>query len=279
MSVDVVTLALAKAYADELVANGGDPEKTEQIIRDKIDEVLGEIGPIGESDWNAAEGEPGYIKNKTHYDISTSIPKGQDFWNGPTGTEEWFNTEALLEGRNTYFVSDEEFTYEDLQKITKKDLLLNVNGQLQTGENLLTYFSLEPIVSGKFYNFNTNFGPLILIALEDTDLSSFFGVPITCKKGVMFTYPSNAEEKIFVSRLNFKKIKQLDLKYIPEVAFGKIEAQDMGKTATITITDREGQKQVITINDGKDGESYTLTETDKAQIKTIIYDDIMRGEW
>lgn len=41
MSIDVTTLALAKAYADEAAIAGGSPEETKQYIDEKIQELIG----------------------------------------------------------------------------------------------------------------------------------------------------------------------------------------------------------------------------------------------
>lgn len=291
MSIDVVTLALAKAYADELIANGGDPEKTEQIIRDKINEVLGSIG--GGADWAVNdETAAGYIKNRTHYDINKTVE-----WDGDTsGLESVILTEADTdEGFMSfvmYKVSEEEFENpETICQIKEKDVNIMMIGddfeiemtgeEAGAGEN---YFFEE----GKYYMAL----PFILWVQENNTNVSFEGL---LGEGAVFPFnkglwlikanvPQEIDDQLVQAvmwphLININGTKQLDLKYIPEAAFGEFTLKDYGTYGILKYTDRNGKVQEITIQDGPPGPVYTLTEGDKSSIKTSIYNEIMAGGW
>ena len=51
-----------------------------------------------------------------------------------------------------------------------------------------------------------------------------------------------------------------------------------GKVTTIKITDKDGTK-TATINDGADGEPYTLTAADKAAIKDAVIASLTTEKW
>ena len=85
-------------------------------------------------------------------------------------------------------------------------------------------------------------------------------------------------------------VKQLDLKYIPDIAFGTLEMSKVGTTATIKYTDRNNNIQTVTINDGQkgaDGQPGYVpvrgtdywTEADKAEIKSYVNNAILGGSW
>lgn len=265
MSIDVVTLALAKAYADELVANGGDPEKTEQIIRDKIDEVLGEIGSIGGSaDWAVNdENAAGYIKNRTHYDLGeVYVPnKAADgtelYWEGPTGNEVYGQDYFIaVEQDGTYFyaykVSNNTIDFKDMDSIGGDNLILNYQGTLTKGNEIFEDFKPQEIAPGYAKAIMADGVPVLVSVIQGFDLS-LVGQEGTASSGIYFIYAEMEEEKIYLAQVKYQKIKQLDLKYIPDLAFGDIEARDYGSQAQVTITKRDGTTQKITINDGQAG--------------------------
>lgn len=301
MSIDVVTLALAKAYADELVANGGDPEKTEQIIRDKINEVLGSIGTG--ADWAVNdETAAGYIKNRTHYDINKTVK-----WDGNTSGLDSVTlleqeAEGIIMSYVMYKVSEEFENPETICQIKEKDVNITMVGDgfqaeitsedMGIGENYL-------FEEGKYYMAL----PFILWVEENNTRVSFEdllgeGKIYTFNKGLWLikaNMPQEIEDQsiqavLWPHSINIKGTKRLDLKYIPEAAFGNIEAKDYGDWAQIFITKRDGSVQTITINDGPAGEpgpaGYTpkrgtdyWTSSDIAQIKSYVDSAILGGSW
>lgn len=295
MSIDVVTLALAKAYADELVANGGDPEKTEQIIRDKINEVLGSIG--GGADWAVNdETAAGYIKNRTHYEgTPIHVPELDDqgkevYWSGPQEGDFGIPM-AELDGEQVYCykVSNVIITADQMKNIELTDIFVNAGGTLIQANELYEKVEIEEIeevpVILLIAVFGENYCPILASVSQ-----SFESEGITIESGVYFSTAKFQGIDFFMSKIKTTNIKQLDLKYIPEIAFGNIEAKDYGNWAQITITKRDGSVQTITINDGPAGEpgpaGYTpvrgtdyWTTADIAQIKSYVDSAILGGSW
>ena len=289
MSVDVVTLALAKAYADELIANGGDPEKTEQIIRDKIDEVLGNLG--GGADWAVNdETTAGYIKNRTHYSIKSSFPLDGSYWSGPNGNEvegtDYFLCHYIEEldlYLYAYKVSDIPFPTEAMNKITSNNLIISMAGEKLPASEVFEDCEVQELIPEVLTMFIVDDGtPLLINLTQQLDLSSIDPMLSgTALPGVYFVYGEKDELSVSSVKVEFEEIKQLDLKYIPEIAFGNIEAKDYGDWAQIFITKRDGSIQTITINDGirpVRGTDY-WTEADKMEIKSYVDNAILQGVW
>jgi hypothetical protein len=181
MSIDVVTLALAKAYADELVANGSDPEKTEQIIRDKINEVLGSIG--GGADWAVNdETAAGYIKNRTHYDLGEACVPGKAadgtelYWEGPTGNEVYGQDYFVaMEQEGTYFyayrVSNDIIDFKDMDSINGDNLVLNYLGTLTNGSEIFEDTEPQEIVPGYAKAIIADDVPVLVSVIQKIDLT------------------------------------------------------------------------------------------------------------
>lgn len=298
MSIDVVTLALAKAYADELVANGGDPEKTEQIIRDKINEVLGSIG--GGADWAVNdETAAGYIKNRTHYSIKSSFPLDGSYWPGPKGDEvegtDYFLCHYIEEldlYLYAYKVSDIPFPTETMNKITSNNLIISMEGEKLPASEVFEDYEVQELIPEVLTMFIADDGtPLLINLTQQLDLSSVNPMLSgTALPGVYFVYGENDELSVSSVKVELEEVKQLDLKYIPEIAFGNIEAKDYGDWVQIFITKRDGSVQTITINDGPAGQpgadGYTpkrgtdyWTSSDIAQIKSYVDSAILGGSW
>lgn len=81
----------------------------------RVEELLNEMAEKGISggggaDWNAAEGEPGYVKNRTHYEETVEAYGDTLTWDGDTEGLALFNI-----GYNVYKVSDAVPTMADLE--------------------------------------------------------------------------------------------------------------------------------------------------------------------
>lgn len=300
MSIDVVTLALAKAYADELVANGGDPEKTEQIIRDKIDEVLGDLGSIGGgADWAVNdETVAGYIKNRTHYEnVKLSLPTNSAIleeegnWIGPAEGEQGILMGAIANTIPLYAhkISDQSLTLEEMQKITLSDFNLYISGTFTPASAVYERLDVVEVAPGAIIQLTAHWeedtlsAPVIISLLSDIDLTDM-QMEGVAEKGTYFIYASAEEGEMYTSRVRISEVKQLDLKYIPEIAFATAELSKSGTVATLSITDRNGRKQTINIFDGPEGKSPKRgkdywTDEDIAVIKGYVENAIIGGQW
>lgn len=291
MSIDVVTLALAKAYADELVANGGDPEKIEQIIRDKINEVLGSVS--AGADWAINdETAAGYIKNRTHYENITLIPT-KEGWSGPTGQEVYGKDYFISGGGDdtiiyAYRISNSFLDVETMKNITAKDLIINYNGKNVTADEVFE-IEFEEVIPNVLSIISADGVPILVNLSEEFDLSMVEQSGIA-PAGTYFFYSANSAFNGYLVKVALRETKQLDLKYIPEIAFGDIEAKDYGNWVEITVTKRDGTTKIVSINDGQNGEpgpaGYSprkgtdyWTASDIAQIKSYVDSAILGGSW
>lgn len=289
MGIDVVTLALAKAYADELVANGSDPEKTEQIIRDKINEVLGSIG--GGADWAVNdEAAAGYIKNRTHYEgTPIHIPELDDqgkevYWSGPQEGDFGIPM-AELDGEQVYCykVSNVIITADQMKNIGLTDIFVNVGGVPTQANGLYEKVEIEEVEEMPVIILNAVFGenycPILVNVSQNFELQG-----IAIESGIYFAATKFQGMDFFMSKIKITNIKQLDLKYIPEIAFSTAELTKSGTVATLSITDRNGKKQTVNIFDGPQGESPKRgkdywTNEDIAVIKGYVENAIIGGSW
>lgn len=290
--MDITTLTLTKQYTDKVVATGGDPEKTEQLIRDLIAEMGGSSVP---ADWSINdETVEGYIKNRTHYDLGEvcvpdkAIDGTEMYWEGPTGSEiygqDYF---IVMEQEGTYFyaykVSDEIIDFTDMDNITGENLIFNYMGSLESGDNLFDDSTPEEIMPGYVKEIFVDGIPVLASIIQEVDLSVVDQEGIA-SPGTYFIYAELEEGKVFLAQAKYQKIKQLDLKYIPELAFGDIDMVDYGTSAKVTVTKRDGTVKTIYINDGTQGSTPERgkdywTEADKLEIKSYVDNAILQGVW
>lgn len=93
-------------------AAGMDVETPEPITREEMFLSMisgGGTGGSGGADWNAKEGEPGYVKNRTHYEETVTVSEPLNItWDG--------NTEGLVNVNNQFYkVSDVVLTDEQIK--------------------------------------------------------------------------------------------------------------------------------------------------------------------
>lgn len=247
------------------------------------------------SDWSMNdETDPAFIKNRTHYIAeSIIIPEpaadGTDiYWTGPTGNEvqgqDYFVSGTLDSGAATmyaYKVSNKLIPFDELDNIKISEILTSTDGKINTDNDTsnATIYTQE-FVSGKIKGYMINDMPAIISVIQETDLSSI-GQNGIASIGTYFLYVDFGDTVNAVSYLKHEKIKQLDLKYIPDIAFGTLEMSKEGTTATINYTDRNGNLQTINVEDGVKpvrGTDY-WTEADKAEIKAYVDNAILGGVW
>lgn len=272
-----------------------------------------QIDGYGRPDWAVNdETDPAFIKNRTHYDagdicIPANAADGTEvYWEGPTGNEvqgqDYFITGSREEGQIVYYaykVSNEPIPFDILDNIKLKEILLkdNTNGTVADGEQ--AFEGEEPViitqefVIGQIKGYIANDIPLIISVVQDTDLSSLGQTGVATIGTYFFYTPNlgdNADGIIFLNHLKHNIVKQLDLKYIPDIAFGTLEMSKVGTIATIKYTDRNSNIQTITISDGlkgADGQPGYVpvrgtdywTEADKAEIKSYVDNAILGGSW
>lgn len=258
-----------------------------------------QIDGYDKSDWSVNdETNPAFIKNRTHYDagdicIPPNAADGTEvYWEGPTGNEvqgqDYFmainNEEAGLTAY-AYKVSNEPIPFDILDNIKLKDFLVKdaTAGTVVDGEEA---FSKEAVVAtqefvvGQIKGYIIDDIPAIISVIQDTDLS-FLGQTGIATVGTYFLYVPQDGGAVFLTHLNHSTVKQLDLKYIPDIAFGTLEMSKVGTTATIKYIDRNNNIQTINISDGYipvRGTDY-WTEADKAEIKSYVDNAILGGSW
>lgn len=270
-----------------------------------------QIDGYGRPDWAVNdETASGYIKNRTHYIKEMNIPANaadgtEVYWNGPTGNEvqgqDYFIALDLGEGAYVYAykVSNVPIPFDVLDNIKRKDILTRriisytenviesdeiVNGEENFEGSIIT---TQEFVVGQIKGYMVDGMPVIISVIQDTDLSTL-GQAGIATVGTYFFYAPNmgdqSETTTFLIHLKYNIIKQLDLEYIPDIAFGTLEMSKVGTTATIKYTDRNNNVQTITISDGEKGTTPVRgtdywTAADKAEIKSYVDNAILGGVW
>lgn len=188
-----------------------------------------------ENDPNAAS----YIKNRSHFDT----PGYTVAWDGVIGDKETM-TEGSDDDDDDDFicyvkVSDELPDEYALSKISTDDIVVAT----QDGETfLLTDLAeeyreniVETIAAGSCY---TAEDCVIFVLSDEYDVSGGEGIALT--KGIWFMYT----EEFFVSGLKVPSgAKAIDLKYIPDKAFGSIEVvSDNSSQVIIGIFNKDGKE-------------------------------------
>ena len=271
-----------------------------------------QIDGYDKSDWSVNdETNPAFIKNRTHYDagdicIPANAADGTEvYWEGPTGNEvqgqDYFITGSMEEGQIIFYaykVSNEPIAFDMLDNIKLKEVLVKDNtvGIVMDGEEAFgdqAIATTQEFVVGQIKGYIVDDVPVIISVIQDTDLSSLGQTGVATIGTYFFYSPNlgdNAEGIIFLNHLKHNIVKQLDLKYIPDIAFGTLEMSKVGTTATIKYTDRNSNIQTVTINDGQkgaDGQPGYVpvrgtdywTEADKAEIKSYVDNAILGGSW
>lgn len=265
------------------------PQVTEIIH--KIDNKYLDIPQI-EPDWSVNdETDPAFIKNRTHYTAEIAIPEsaadGTDvYWTGPTGNEvqgqDYFIVNAQIEQDNViyaYKVSNKAIPFDVLNEIEPNKILISLNGDILTAAEFQEFVTQE-FIPGKIKGCIIDGLPCIITVIQETDLS-IIGQTGIASVGTYFLYTLDNSAPLFTTHLKYDTVKQLDLKYIPDAAFGTLEMSKEGTVATINYTDRNGNLQTINVEDGVKpvrGTDY-WTEADKAEIKAYVDNAILGGVW
>lgn len=248
MGVDVVTLALAKKYTDE--HSGGTTPSVQQVQSD-----------FSQNDTTAAD----YIKNRTHY-------QEDDFtvtYDGVIGdkshiylVDQPFDYDENDEGTDyspTYLVKigeAEDYSFEQILELKGTDIIMYQFNQEVTGDQLfgddgITFTKITNragetvgyIIGDYIFYCTAN---NITIKIEDVitfDISKGLWV----MSGQSMTRPS---VKVYIKSISFKgKIKQLDLKYIPELESTYLSIDNDGYVTAFGIQYRDGTTKIGAIRD------------------------------
>ena len=120
-------------------AGGQSVEELKPITREEmfLSKIVGGGSGGGNADWNASEGEEGYVKNRTHYVETIVVNEPLNItWDG--------NTEGLVSADVYYKISDAILTDEQIKTITE---INNNGGQYVVSDNwdtLLSYGDVTP---------------------------------------------------------------------------------------------------------------------------------------
>ena len=248
MGVDFVTLALAKKYTDE--HSGGSGPSVQQVQSD-----------FNQNDTTAVD----YIKNRTHYqeDDFTVTYDGVIgdkshiyFVDYPYGFDE--NGEET-DYSPTYLVKigeAEDYSFEQMLELKGTDIVVYQFDQEVTGDQL---FGDEGITFTKITNIAGEtvgyiIGDYIFYCTVDNITIKIEGVAtfdiskgLWVVSGQSMTRPS---VKFYVKSISFKgKIKQLDLKYIPELESTILNVDNDGYVTSFSIQYRDGTIKIGAIRD------------------------------
>lgn len=224
----------------------------------------GEQGDWSQSDSSANS----YIKNRTHYDI----PGYSIEWDGEIGDKENVFIVHDDEEGDIYFVRvADNIPLHLISNISSDDIYSCIDGETTT---LSVWYEPLPQAFESYDNGSVYLAAsyVIYVTKDNYDISKIFEEemtkPIVLGKGVwVFKSPS-----LFINKINIPDyVKQLDVKYIPDIAFGKIELEAHEGYSTIKVTDRNGKITSTDIRDGTIGKTPIKgmdywTTSDKAEI-------------
>lgn len=188
-------------------AAGMDVETPEPITREEMFLSMisgGGTGGSGGADWNASEGEPGYVKNRTHYEEITVVNKPLNItWDG--------NVEGLVsfEAWDSYYykVSDLVLTDEQI-KLTEMD---DFHGDHTVASEMWDFLVEVGCVMEDIVLFN-----LVLFVRKDNLSVMDITIP---EKGIYFArWPENYITTITTTEpitIPETTIKTIDEKFLP----------------------------------------------------------------
>ena len=163
-------------------------------------------GGGGSADWNANEGEDGYIKNRTHYEeVEVNNEPFSLTWDG--------NTEGLLyaDFSKAYKVSDIVLTHEDIKKLT----FTKTNGSVTIATDYWDESNAWGLITDEIVALN-----VVTFVLRDGAemLGSVFpeaGIYISKVSDMAYVSSITSVEAVEQTRTLLHKI---DPKYLPDVA-------------------------------------------------------------
>ena len=181
--------------------NGVSPEGNNV---DEIVECMAHHFTGGSADWNANEGEDGYIKNRTHYEkVEVNNEPLNITWDG--------NTEGLLyvDSMKSYKVSDIVLTHEDIKKLT----FTNTDGDVTNATDYWDEANAWGMITDEIVGLN-----VVTFVLRDG--AEMFGKVIP-EAGI---YIAKMSDMLYVSSINSTEaveqtrtlLHKIDLKYLPK---------------------------------------------------------------
>lgn len=190
-------------------------------------EINEKLGKVATPDWNASEGEAGYVKNRTHYEETTIVNEPLTItWDG--------NTEGLVGVMDMFFkVSDLVLTDEQIKTAT----ITGSNGASFYIGNIWEMMVSEGWVAEDYVLLS---GIMVVVRKDNLDVSDL----TFPQKGIYFFISSNDE---YIASLTITEpveqtktvVKKLDKKFLPDdvggIKYVTIDMDDNGNyTASAT---------------------------------------------
>jgi len=209
--------------------------REEKALRD-VAEKLEEMGGGG-ADLNAAEGEPGHVKNRTHYEETVEVYGDTLTWDG--------NTEGLATFNDAYKVSEIVPPMEEVLnhgQITYERLSDGATISFEITEECIDATPEVPSMYSVFHNEYhgvTITGPYVIAITEDF---TEYGV----SKGLYFVADGRVVTKSLTipGYTGFKttttRIKTIDPKFLPDIGGVDVTAE-VGQTIVVEEVDANGK--------------------------------------
>lgn len=170
-------------------------------------------------DWNAAEGESGYVKNRTHYEETTVVNEPLNItWDG--------NTEGLVSVNDTFYkVSDATPTVDDWAFIAKhyedSAYVAGTIGNMSDNDNIAAFLQKDGV----------GFAVVYTDGAKPAD-----GAPAFPEKGLYFSVSHSFGEPAYILSFTTTEpvphtktvVHKLDMKWLPD---------DVGATTAITLAE------------------------------------------
>lgn len=214
-----VQQAINKALSSVQTVNGVSPDENGNV----------EVETSSQSDWNAAEGEPGHVLNRTHYE--ERVKRTIEFDGDVTGkTAVAYGIGYLVK------VSDETPTMEEL---TANDttVTLTVQGQTHSGPVAESGATVEQL-SENAYSFMWDGMHMITVCRETTTVMSY-GQTVTLEPGTHFCW---SDGMIGINSISYMEtaIHHIDPKYIKDMYYEETTVAEILPEATVTLDAGEG---------------------------------------
>lgn len=224
-------------------------------------------GSSTQSDWQQPDpAAVDYVKNRTHYDI----PGYSVEWDGLLDGHESVLIVHSEEEGNCYMVRIADSIPAALvTAVGSDDVKMCIGGETASFTDLV-----EPVKNlfTVHDNYDDAISYLVNVREDECDVSASYAEvtsnTIILNRG-LWVMRSDAA---YVSEVVVPNgVKTIDLKYIPELAFGAIELEPHDGYSTVKVTDRDGQTTSVDIKDGTVGKTPVKgtdywTDEDKAEI-------------
>lgn len=262
VATDVTTGAVVKPFqkmfvvsnATNVLPRQGIPYGVASDHEERLKKIEGNRSDMEENNPEALD----FIRNRTHYETEPTTLE----WNGNVDGKESiplmeYEDDGELIQYVLYKIADEIPMPEAFLQLQPKDVEVVMSGESVSGEDAFgESFEVMNLADGKIFMVV----PVIAYCVEDnvtTEIPDTDGMTVTLNKGLWFIRVLQYGETMYVKSVTVSGVKQLDLKFIPDVAFAKAELKYGYNYVSLVITDRYGKKQSATIYNGQNGATFT----------------------